>query len=380
VKALPWMHLLYTRSTSFSPGALNYDVLGQPLPDPRGKTRDYGFEFILFHDRLHIRAHQYETLDIGRADSTINTYVQRTLRMDGGPNPAPTSLPLTSSSDPNLTSWYAVELSKANPTWTVDQINAEVIRKVGVDPTFIAGHYGKVHGDRSNATSRGKEIEITYNPDRFWTIKSTITQTRAFNALLSPELQDYIFGQRMPTWTTITSPASGALWWTSIISGSTTPQTFYTANVLAPLKVAIATQGKQRTQTREWHYNITTNYQLAGISDNRWLKNMSVGGSFIWEDKASIGYYGMPADPDGIVRDFDPNRPIWDRSRYIINLHAAYRLHMFNDKVQARIQLNVNDIFAAQRLQAVAVNPDGNPYAFRIVDPRQFILQVTFDL
>jgi hypothetical protein len=378
VKALPWMHLLYTRSTSFSPGALNYDVLGQPLPDPRGKTRDYGFEFIFLNDRLHIRAHQYETLDIGRADSTINTYVQRTLRMDGGPN-APVSYPV-SSSDPNLTAWYGNELAQLHPTWTADQITAEVIKQVGVDPTFISSHYGKTHGDRSNATSRGKEIEITFNPNRFWTIKSTITQTKAYNAQLSPELQDYIFNDRMPTWTTIKGPYTGNLWWTSIVSGTTTPQTFYTANVLAPLKVAIATQGKQRTQTREWHYNITTNYKLAGITSNRWLKNMDVGGAFIWEDKASIGYYGMPADPDGIVRDFDPNRPIWDRSRYIINLHAGYNLRMYNDKVRARIQLNVNDIFAQQRLQAVAVNPDGTSYAFRIVDPRQFILSVNFDL
>ena len=384
VKVLPWLHLLYSRSTSFSPGSLNYDVLGQPLPDPRGKTRDYGFELPLLRDkngreRLSIRAHQYETLDIGRADSTINTYVQRTLRMDGGPN-ALVALPLTPSGDPNLTSWYAVELTKVYPSWTIDQINAEVIRKTGVDPAFIAGHYGKVHGDRSNATSRGKEIEITFNPNNYWTIKSTITQTKAFNAMLSPELQDYIFTQRWPTWQTITSPATGALWWTSIISGTTTPQTFYTANVLAPIKVAIATQGKQRTQTREWRYNIITNYKLAGITSNSWLKNMDVGGAFRWEDKASIGYYGMPPDPDGIVRDFDPNRPIWDRSRYYINVHAGYNLRLFNDKVRARVQLNVNDIFAQQRLQAVAVNPDGTSYAFRIVDPRQFILSVTFDL
>jgi len=183
----------------------------------------------------------------------------------------------------------------------------------------------------------------------------------------------------MPIWTTIKGPYTGSTWWTTL-NGSSTPQTFYTANVLAPLKVAIATQGKQRTQTREWHYNLTTNYQLAGITQNRWLKNMDVGGSFIWEDRASIGYYGMPPDPDGIVRDFDPNRPIWDKSRYIINVHAGYNLRMFNDKVRARIQLNINDIFAQQRLQAVAVNPDGTAYAFRIVDPRQFVLSVNFDL
>ena len=45
-----------------------------------------------------------------------------------------------------------------------------------------------------------------------------------------------------------------------------------------------------------------------------------------------------------------------------------------------RLQLNVKDVFEDGRLEAVAFNPDGNPYAFRIVDPRQFILSATFSL
>ena len=378
VKALPWLHLLYSRSTSFSPGALNYDIYGQPLPDPRGKTRDYGFQFILLNGRLSIRAQQYETLDIGRADSTINTYIARTLRMDES----------TSASDPNLTGQLTTQLTTLNPTWSAAQVLAEVIKESGVDPNFIAGHYGKTHGDRSQTSSRGKEFEITFNPTRYWTVRSTITQTIAFNAQMSPELQDYIFNQRMPIWTTIRNPIvtdaanpSDPLnfWWTTPISGST-PQTFYTANVLAPLKLAIATQGKKRTQTREWHYNIVTNYKLAGITQNRWLKNLDVGGAFRWEDKASIGYYGAAPDSDGIVRNLDPNRPIWDNSRYYIDLTAGYSLRLFNDKVRSRIQFNVRNVFEDGRLQAIAVNPDGTPYAFRIIDPRQFILSVNFDL
>jgi hypothetical protein len=48
--------------------------------------------------------------------------------------------------------------------------------------------------------------------------------------------------------------------------------------------------------------------------------------------------------------------------------------------VRARIQFNVKNVFEGGRLQAVAFNPDGQPYAFRIIDPRQFILQAKFDL
>ena len=377
VKPLSWMNLLYNKSNSFTPGALAYDVNGLPLPDPKGRTRDYGFQFILFNGRLSIRAEQYETLDRGRADSTVNTYVQRTLRMDGG----------TGVNDPNLTNWLTTQLQTKNPTWTSDQVLAAVIQQSGVDPTYINGHYSKTHGDRGSASSRGKEIEIEYNPSQYWTIKTTITQAKPFNSQLSGTLQDYI-AARMPTWLTIKNPITPAipdpnnplnLWWLTTI-GTSTPYTFYTANVQAPLALIIATQGKQRPQTREWRYNILTNYKLAGITDNRWLKNLDVGGAFRWEDKANIGYYGAAPDPDGVVRNYDANRPIWDTTRYYIDLSAGYNLRLYSGKVRCRLQVNVKNIFEGGRLQAVAMNPDGTPYAFRIVDPRQFLFSATFDL
>jgi len=376
VKPLSWLHLLYNQSDSFTPGALGYDVNGLPLPDPKGKGKDYGFQLVLFDSRLTIRAQQYEDLDSSRGDSTINTYIQRTLRMDAS-NIAPTTYPITSS-DPNLAAWYGNELQLKNPTWTSDQITAQVIKDTGIDPTFIAGHYGKVHGDHSSATSRGKEIEITYNPTRFWTIKATATQTLAFNGQLSGEVQDYI-NARMPIWTTIKGPYTGATWWTTTIGGST-PLSFYTANVAAPIALLVATQGKQKTQTREYNFRGLTNYKLAGLTENKWLRNLDVGAAIRWAGKAEVGYYGSPPDSTGIINNYDPNRPIWDKARYSIDLSAGYNLRLFSDKVRARLQLNVKDIFERGRLQAVGYNPDGTPFAFRIVDPRQFILSANFDL
>jgi hypothetical protein len=41
---------------------------------------------------------------------------------------------------------------------------------------------------------------------------------------------------------------------------------------------------------------------------------------------------------------------------------------------------NVRNLQESGRLQAIGVFPDGTPNAYRIVDPRQFILSATFDL
>ena len=369
LKPLKWLGLTYSQSNSFSPGSQTYDVLGNPLPDPYGKTKDYGFFVTLFGGKLEIIAKQYETVDIGRSTSDLNTIVQRVLRMDRR----------TASGDPGLTDFLQAQLLVANPTWTTDQILAETKKESGVDPDFIRSHINKSHGDASNSYSTGKEVEVVYNPTNFWRIKFTGSQSNPLNGILSPAVQTYI-DARMPTWMSVKDPVSGLPWWTNPGANGTIPRDFYINNVLANLKLAVALQGKRRSQTREYHASFLTNYQLAGITENRWLKALSVGGSLRWEDKASIGFGGAKPDADGIVREFDPNKPYWDKARYFLDLSASYKLKLFKDKVGCRLQLNVNDVLEEGRLQKIAVNPDGRAWAFRIVDPRRFILSATFDL
>jgi hypothetical protein len=59
---------------------------------------------------------------------------------------------------------------------------------------------------------------------------------------------------------------------------------------------------------------------------------------------------------------------------------VGYRFRLLGDRVRTKVQLNVRNAFEGGRLQAIAVNPDGVPYAYRIIDPRQFIFSTSFDL
>lgn len=368
VKPFRWLDLAYNQSNSFSPGSTNYDVFGQPLPDPKGKSKDYGFSLHLLDNKLTITAKQFETVDIGRATSELNTIVQRTIRMDRR----------SSSGDPGLSDWYIAQLRIVHADWTDDQLIAQTLKDTGADYNFIRSHLNSTHGDASDSYSRGKELEVTYNPTKYWRMKLTASKETPINGKMSPAVQQYIT-ERMPVWTTVKDPVSGNLWWTNAWSNGTIPRDFYINNVNANLKLAIALAGKRRTQTRQYHLAYTTNYALAGITDNRWLKRLDVGGSARWEDKASIGYLGAAADPDGIVREYDPNKPVWQKGNTSIDLWAKYRLNFFQNKIRCTLQLNVNNVFEDGRLQAVAINPDGTPWAYRIIDPRQFILTANFD-
>lgn len=369
VKPLDWLALSYNQANSFSPGSTTYDVFGLPLPDPRGESKDYGFSIRLLNDRLTIAVKQFETIDIGRSTSELNTIVQRAIRMDRR----------SSSGDPGLTDWYVSRLQILHPDWDQTTLVNETLKATGADYDYLRSHINKTHGDASNSYSRGKEVEITYNPTKQWRMRLTASQSKPTNGTMSPAVQTYI-DDRMPMWTSIKDPVTGQLWWQTAADNGTVARDWYTNNVNANLKLAIALQGKRRSQTSEYHLSYLTSYSLDALTDNRWIKPFDVGGSVRWRDKASIGYLGAAPEADGVVREYDASKPVWQKGETFVDLFVKYRVKLPRGKGRCTLQLNVNDVFQGGELRPVAVNPDGTPWAFRIVDPRQFILSASFEL
>ena len=143
---------------------------------------------------------------------------------------------------------------------------------------------------------------------------------------------------------------------------------------------AATNAGRPRTQMREYRFAGLTNYDF---TEGR-LKNFNVGGAVRWESKASIGYLAAAPEVSGPYQGaalfLDNNKPVWDKARFYVDLSAGYRFRMFKDKVRVKAQLNVKNALENGRLQMIGVNPDGNGYAYRIIDPRQFILSTSFEL
>jgi len=76
----------------------------------------------------------------------------------------------------------------------------------------------------------------------------------------------------------------------------------YIAFVQTPFSVISQLEGKSNPPGRSHTATkVSTNYKLAGISDNKTLKKMNVGGAWRWESKKAIGYYGV-ADSAGIYQ------------------------------------------------------------------------------
>ncbi len=360
--------LTYNESDSFIPQGPQQDVFRNQLPNTRGEGKDFGFWLNLLDGRVVVRVNRFEAKRIKTRNGDAATIAQRVLRLDVFQND---NWQLVN----NARAW----VTAANPTWTSAQIQTEVARQTGLsieeqdelalpDPGISA---------TQDVESRGTEIEINLNPSRYWTISGSLTDTETTNTNVSSSTTEWI-ARRMPIWTTVRDPRTNTLWWNTSYGGTTPLQTF-TNNVETPLKIILQQQGKANPQIRRYRAKFATNFQLAAITDHRWLKNFNVGGSLRWEDKGGIGYYGVQQFPASIT-ELDPNRPIYDKAHLYADAFIGYRTKLFAKKVGTNFQLNVRNLGENGRLQPVGAYPNGVPLAYRIIDPQLFILQVKFDL
>jgi outer membrane receptor protein involved in Fe transport len=370
----------YNESDTFQPAAAAVNLFGELLPDPRGEGKDYGIRFSVFGGKFSASINHYETKQLFTRGGDAGIVATRANRLDFGSD--------AFNIEDVATTW----VTQIHPTWTPEQQRAEVYKFLQLPGGFIENVTSASSvAETQDVTSKGLEIQLNYNPTRNWTTRVTIGQKKTIDSNMSPNIQRY-FDERLPVWTTLRIPTdvlptggqlagAGNLWWTTTYGNAGTPRSFYEGVVLAPYKLAVANQGKPRSQIRQWTASATSSYDLRDLfAENKWLKPMRVGGSVRWEDKASIGFYGAAPDADGVIRSLDPTRPIYDKARAYFDFFAQREFRFHRDRIRMLLQFNVRNAFEGGRLQAIGVNPNGAPYNFRIIDPRQFILTSTFSL
>ena len=382
VKPLRWLSFYWNKSDSFRPSAPKQDLYLNKLPDPKGVGKDFGVMVNLFSNRLVLRFNRYITRQLKAPNGTSATYVSRIRRMDftdydADSNPGTDAFTLQTVA----TNWVLAEAAAQGRTLTSDQIKDRLATIMKL-PRQSLGDPEFANGAGDDTLARGFEFEANYNPVPAWTMKLNVTKTETLNEKIAPELRQWIT-ERLPVWQSIIDPTTGKPWFTSTYGSSTSVAAnsaigFYQANVISQIDQLRATEGQVRPQIRKYRANFSTNFRLSGITENRVLKRFNVGGAVRWEDKGAIGYYGAQ-QPPAIVTSYDLTRPIYDKGHTYIDLLLGYRARLFNDRVSTRFQLNVRNVQEDGRLQPVAAFPNGQPYAYRIIEPRVFIASAAFD-
>jgi outer membrane receptor protein involved in Fe transport len=390
LKATKWLNLHYNKGDSFAPQVVRQavDSAGN-VPNPHGYSTEYGLSFTALQGKLNVRINRFTTKELDSRGSEVGTLGNRYLDMEGRPD---------SGNNIQLASfrYFATQIARgrlaaqgiANPS--AAQLDPAVAKLMGLsDDVYTRLVYSGPSQPQTVGTtdvsSKGYDLEATYNPTRNWRMKFTGSKTSAQDDRVSPAIYDW-WQTRIPVWTTLRSDITpgdgkGNLWWNTIPTGDTrTPETRYLADQYGPYWAAATNAGRPRSQIREYRFTGLTNYDFT----SGMFKNFNVGGAVRWESKASIGFGAAPAETtgpySGTVLFLDTNKPYWDKARYYFDLSAGYEFKLWGDKIRAKVQLNIRDVLEDGRLQAVGVNPDGQPYAYRIINPRQFILSTTFDL
>jgi hypothetical protein len=391
----------YNKSNSFTPTAPAQDLYRNLLPNTSGSDKSWGVGFNLFKDKLVLRVTHYDDFQHNLQTTDINTLSGRVLRIDFVPTGAGNPTPFVNLYN-NALHWVSYQ----NPTWTAQQVTDEVKKQTGFSPADASYYINAASilpiGATSDLHSVGTEFELNYNPTTYWTLQASFTDNKATNLNISKALVQWI-NDRMPIWTTLKDPsitdANAAaegnpdkLWWkhryatapvvgqpASYSTTAQTPQENYQAFVGAPLGIFKALEGKSSPEIRRYNFRASTSLQLAGVTENKWLKKMTVGGAVRWEDKAAIGYYGVQSLP-AIVTDLDPNRPIYDKAHMYVDAFVSYKTKLFHDRIATTFKLNARNLGESNRLQPVGAFPDGTIHTYRIMDPQQFIFTVTFDL
>lgn len=390
-----WLRLHANKSDSFRPEGPAINVFGERLPDPRGKGEDYGFSLDLLSGKLVVRVNRYLNRMVNTRAGVSGGLVFRMLDIDfpmygdEGPGSDPKAYKLSY----RAREWILADAKARGITLTPAQLFTQTAAAMGVSEERLAyftnpdgGEIEEKPGyietsEVDNQLAKGTEVEFNYNPNAFWTMKLNVTEQISIDSALSPNLVKYI-DERLPFWKGIIDPTTGRSWYTERRNGdawNTSAEYYFDTYVVAPLKLARATEGKSRPQVRKYRANFSANYRLAGLTEHRVLKRFNVGGALRWEDKGAIGFYGVEQYPAKIT-DYDGSRPIWDKAHLYVDLLVGYRTRLFKDKVGATFQINARNVGEGGRLQPVFAYPNGMAHTYRIIDPRQFIFSASFDM
>lgn len=373
VKPTEWLNFHYNQSDNFSPAGVVYDIsTGDPLPLPTGEGKDWGVGLNLFEGKLYANLNFFEATQANSRVGGTGTFVWRMGYFD----------------EDFFGDWagYVAESEGLSGAAAESRV-AEILQV----PEGFNTYNDSVEGT-STLEAEGVEFQLVYNPIPNWNMKFNVAQQETVFSNIAPEY-DRWREQRMAVWQAAQSdalPEGFQSFWDynndeapfdigtkrNALHGTlNTPELWFTANVDAPMALQKKLEGKVTPNQREWRWNFITNYRFIDGA----LEGFGVGGSARWEDTSVIGYLGGEPDPDGVLRQLDPNRPVYSGEEFHMDLWASYEMPVMSDKASLRFQLNVRDVLEDGSLEPIGVNPNGQKTAYRIVDPRQFFFTTTLE-
>jgi outer membrane receptor protein involved in Fe transport len=358
VKPLKWVSFNYGLSENFTPAAIKLDISGNPLPLPVGTGKDYGVRINLWNSKLVLGINSFESSANDARGTPADGFMFRTARFETG-----------------FIVWAnGVANTELGAGASASAVASRVAQLTKLPLGYTPPALGAI-GSTSTVNAEGIEASLIYNPIPNWNIKVTYGTQKTVYSNIAPEYDAYTT-PRLPVWQAAVDPNTGESFWSTPSSPDLgVPLNFFNQNILAPMQLAQALQGKRTQGQREWSASGIMTYRFVRGR----LKGSMIGGAVRLQDSAIIGYYGEP-DSKGVIRSLNATRPVFDDPipSYDFWVSKSFPLpKLFGKNISAKVQLNVKNAFEKGNwLQPINTNPDGTFVAYRIVEPRAWYLDV----
>lgn len=411
--------LLYNQSENFKPDSGRRDVVGNPVPNPKGETKEYGITISALDEKISFKVAHYKTVV---TDATLNggaginnNYLIGAVEAWGqaaavkfrdsiAPGGA-VNWPATDiyglSSDGHQVTWRpdgALKGSAATGyTYSQSELDATYAKeKASIDAWFgtqVPANFQDAWALTDYATgggstnygasglvvtgttiSEGYELELVANPIRGLNVMINASKTSAQRTDLAQPYIDWISKR----WAEFQGPAGDMRLWSgeddyTVGNGHNgeTAREKYRRETMAGYNLFRALEGSDVPELKPWAFNVIASYDFL---DQGLLKGVTIGGSYRWQDKSVTGF-PVVVNSEG-VEVFDVKHPYMGDSTSIFDAWLGYE-RVLTRKIKWRIQLNVRNVFADDKLIPVTVQPDGSPGAYRIPEPRTWTLTNT---
>ena len=410
--------VFYDRSQNFKADAPRGDLFGNQIPNPTGKTKEYGFTISTLNDKVTLKVDWYQTqvanatltggglggngyylwaVPVWGTSFTVNAYeglkgnnaanewAWNYASTDNGNtakpgNPAFDNDPVTVAEMNSIVDWaknlplpqsffnaygnevalinvsalHALNFTAADPIWN---------QKFDNQPTG-GGLVGFSGGPQISVdtTSKGQEFELGAQPTKNWNVTVNVAKTYASKDAIAPTIASYI--SQMTSF--LAGPAGDIRLWGGGASNAFRIQ--WHDNITVPYQTLLAQRGSNTPEVAPWRFNAVTTYSF----DKGALKGAFIGGGYRFEDKRVLAY-GLKSNGD-----IDINLPRYGPTDNHIDLWFGYE-RKITHKIKWRIQANMRNVGEGAKLVPVALEPDGSPGLSRIQEGMLWQLTNTFE-
>jgi outer membrane receptor protein involved in Fe transport len=374
----------YVNSSNTEAKGGNVDLFGRALGLPSGVTDEYGMSFRSGEGKLALRLNFYDSSEEGSILKDVGGFHKIELNM------------LEFNTDAELAAAGYTPLGDTfNNSWNITKDAGQTDEITGADgvSTVILNEYEEARNPghiqqftTGDTTSKGMEIELTYNPTRNWRIAFNVSKIKAVKSnLAGPELE--YLDQRLAFWN---SPGAANLWMDNERWDEDAGAPNDEARLINPVTGALhddilgsmaevafqtALDGFPVPELRKWRANFITNFTFSDAFPG-FLKGFSVGGAIRWEDKLAAGYALKEDTLLGWKQDLD--NIYYAPAQTSVDLWLSYSHRFEKTGINWRLRLGARNITSDEGLLDTRFNPDGSRGAFRIEPGKRFELSNSF--